>query len=274
MSAINTASSAAEDEVLSSFKNVTLKDSAPFTMIDSCESLRDLLDTLENLPTNPPSLYLDLEGIKLSRHGSISLIQLFLLPQNHAYLIDVHLLRHKAFSTLGTDGKKSLKTILEAEGIPKVFFDVRNDSDALYSHFGIMLQGVEDIQLMELAARKFNRRYVNGLARCIKEDVPMKPSERQAWLALKEKGLNMFAPERGGSHAVFNERPLPEEIGLYCVQDVRFLPVLWSCYQKKMGPNWPSRLKIETNKRILESQKKSYEPHGASKKYGPDGWTG
>jgi hypothetical protein len=37
-----------------------------------------------------------------------------------------------AFSTAGTNGQ-TLKTILESETIPKVFFDVRNDSDALYS---------------------------------------------------------------------------------------------------------------------------------------------
>jgi len=34
------------------------------------------------------------------------------------------------------------EVILESPDIPKVFFDVRNDSDALYSHFDVSLAGV------------------------------------------------------------------------------------------------------------------------------------
>lgn len=45
------------------------------------------------------------------------------------------------------------KDILENENIPKVFFDVRDDFDALFAHFGVALKVVEDIQLMESASR-------------------------------------------------------------------------------------------------------------------------
>jgi hypothetical protein len=55
-------------------------------------------------------------------------------------------------STAGTNGQ-TLKMIFESETIQKVFFDVRNDSDALYYHFGISLAGVHDIQVMEFAVR-------------------------------------------------------------------------------------------------------------------------
>jgi exonuclease 3'-5' domain-containing protein 1 len=54
------------------------------------------------------------------------------------YLIDVHTLGEEAFDTAGV-GEITLKDILQDEEIPKVFFDVRNDSDALFSHFGIAL---------------------------------------------------------------------------------------------------------------------------------------
>lgn len=101
---------------------------------------------------------------------------------------------------------------------------MRNDSDALYSHFGIKLAGVQDLQLMELATRSFPRRRVNGLARCIENDAPMTAAERQRWKATKQKGVDLFAPERGGSYEVFNVRPLAEDIIQYCVEDVRLLP--------------------------------------------------
>jgi len=84
-------------------------------------------------------------------------------PRNYIYIVDVHKLQSAAFNTATADGT-TLKSILESTGIIKVFFDLRNDSDALYHHFGVRLCGVEDIQLMENAARPaFRRRYVNGL---------------------------------------------------------------------------------------------------------------
>jgi GT2 family glycosyltransferase len=47
------------------------------------------------------------------------------------------------------------KAILETNDIHKVFFDVRNDSEASFHRFQICLQGVDDVQLMELATRTF-----------------------------------------------------------------------------------------------------------------------
>jgi exonuclease 3'-5' domain-containing protein 1 len=120
------------------------------------------------------------------------------------YLIDVHTLQEKAFLTAGTAGKP-LKTILESDKIPKVFFDVRNDSDALYAHFGIKLAGVQDIQLMELATRDFSKRYLNRLSKCIERDSPMMPGEKQKWESVKE--------------------------------DVQYMPRLWSEYRLKLTPN-------------------------------------
>src|SRR6187549_763034 len=92
-----------------------------------------LLDGRDGLPAQPSSLCFDLEGKNLSRHGSISILQLHVLPSNRTYLVDVHTLRDRTFSTCGTNGH-TLKEMLESDAIPKVFFDVQNGSDALYSH--------------------------------------------------------------------------------------------------------------------------------------------
>ena len=74
---------------------------------------------------------MDREG---SRHGSISVVALHVLPAATMYLIDTHVLGAAAFSTEGP-AKQSFKVILESERIPKAIFDFRNDSDALYSLF-------------------------------------------------------------------------------------------------------------------------------------------
>ena len=144
---------------------MTDKDAFTKIVLDTAAALSKMLDGLDGVPTQPPSLYFDLEGERLSRHGSISILQLHVLPSKRTYLVDVHTLQHTAFSTCGENGR-TLKEILECDGIPKVFFDVRNDSDALYSHFNISLAGVQDLQLMELATRTFSKRCVNGLSRC------------------------------------------------------------------------------------------------------------
>lgn len=223
---------------------------------------------LVNLPISPPSLYIDLEGTNLSRNGSISILQLLVYPRNRTFLLDIHILGDKAFTTPGADGQ-SMKDILESDAIPKAFFDVRNDSDALFHHFGIRLAGIQDIQLMELATRTFSKRCVHGLSKCIEQDLSLGINEIRAWKKIKDKGRILFAPECGGSYDVFNSRPLSEDIWLYCVQDVQFMPRLWIYYQSKLKQNWAEKVRQETKNRVILSQTMGYNGQGRHMALGP-----
>ncbi|KAF2678020.1 hypothetical protein K458DRAFT_423432 [Lentithecium fluviatile CBS 122367] len=242
----------------------------PSGLIDTPESISSLVSTLSTLPTNPPSLYLDLEGINLSRSGSISILQLFILPTATTHLVDIHTLGTLAFTTPSATGD-TLKSILESAAVPKAFFDVRCDSDALYSHFGINLAGVVDIQLLELATRSGSKRFISGLAKCMERDLPMTSAERQTWMATKETGRRLFAPERGGSYEVFNKRPLPQEIREYCMQDVKFLPRLWRFYYDKLTPVWKARVEDAAKARVRESQSARFVGQGQHMALGPWG---
>jgi exonuclease 3'-5' domain-containing protein 1 len=243
--------------------------------IDNIPALEALIVAITNLPTtDSPALYLDLEGINLSRNGSVSLISLFISPMNTAYLIDIHVLGTTAFTTSPPSSSQSLKIILENPSIPKVFFDVRNDSDALFAHFGIALQGIVDVQLLELGSRYgglAHKRTVSGLARCIKTDAIMSVEDKRDWETVKDKGRELFAPEKGGSYEVFNKRPLGEELAMYCVQDVRFLPGLYECYLRRLDGNgtWKRKIEVETKARVRDSQSKGYSPNGRHKALGP-----
>ena len=238
------------------------------SIIDTLIALVSFLDNLEKQPTNPPSLYLDIEGVALSRHGSISIIQLFHLPQNHVFLIDVFILQEAAFNTPNKTGT-TLRSILESALVPKVFFDVRNDADALYAHFNISLRGVHDIQLLEVATRSWAKDRVAGLRQCIRSDARLATKVRRDWEAVKERGKALFAAENGGSYEVFNTRPMLQDIVDYCAQDVVYLPVLWNVYSQKIGKKWLKRVQEETVKRVLMSQAESYEPHGEHKVLSP-----
>lgn len=152
---------------------------------------------------------------------------------------------------MASDKGQTLLGILESSYISKVFFDVRNDLDALFSYFKVKLAGVVDLQLMELAIHYFSRRYVNGLAKCIERDVCLTTNETQCWKASKEKGLKLFAPEYGGSYDVFNICPLLDDIKEYCVQDVQFLPKLWVQYHRKISLFWARKVTTETTNRVI-----------------------
>jgi exonuclease 3'-5' domain-containing protein 1 len=177
-------------------------------------------------------------------------------------------LKGEAFSTSASNGH-TLKSILESKDIPKAFFDIRNDSDALYSLYGIMVANIWDIQLMELATRSFSKRCINGLAKCIERDLPMTASEHRHWKTSKEKGVKLFAPEHGGSYEVFNVRPLSQEIKEYCMEDVRLLPRLWSHYSSKLKPHWVKKVEGATLDRIKLSQSAGFNGKGRHMALGP-----
>ncbi|CAL3966907.1 unnamed protein product [Diplocarpon coronariae] len=250
----------------------------PSVFIDTAESLSDFLDELTgdaNLQSTTPSLFVDIEGIDLSRHGSVSLLTIFYLPTKTTYLLDVTTLAASTFSTpSSTDAGVTLRSIFESPQILKVFFDVRNDSDALFAHFSVALAGVVDLQLLELGSRKgglARKRLANGLAQCIKYHASLTLEEKEAWGAIKERGRGLFAPEKGGSYEVFDERPLAEEIRAYCVQDVQFLPGLWKLYTERLGDSqdWARMIEEETRARVILSQNADYISDSKDRALGP-----
>ncbi|KAF2827678.1 hypothetical protein CC86DRAFT_349360 [Ophiobolus disseminans] len=238
----------------------------------------DLFPLLEPARTLSMNLYIDLEGAKLSRNGTISLLTLYVLPDNLVYLIDIHNLGAAAFITRETSNGEqphsleaavTLKSLLESPTVPKVFFDVRNDSDALFSHYSVSLKCVDDLQLMELATTgRRSRSYVNGLAKCIQHDSGISSSQLERARVVKEQGTKLFAPEKGGSYEVFNTRPLNPIVQEYCVMDVVLMPQLWKTYHGRMSAFWEVMIKEAGEARVKESQSSGYKPNGEWKKYG------
>lgn len=265
----------------------------PSTIVDTPEAIRALLEKLKKIEDNKPRLFIDLEGVKLSRHGTISIMELLLMPENRVYIIDVHVLGKSTFDTesedksdisKALDGLKladkadkknepsiTLKTILESKEIRKIFFDVRNDSDALFAHYDIRLQGVQDLQLMELATRRqyVSRKCVSGLAKCIEYDSGMPYQAKTDWKCTKDAGRKLFEPNLGGSYEVFNQRPLRADILEYCVRDVQYLSKLWEIYNAKLTPEWRKKVDEESGNRVALSQSASYDRHGPDKALSP-----
>lgn len=126
---------------------------------------------------------------------------------------------------------------------------------------------------MEVATRTGGREFVHGLARCIDRDLSMPAVERTRWQAIKNKGLALYHPAKGGSYEVFNERPLHPDMLAYCGGDVAKLPELYQVYRAKLSPPgqafWRHELKLATEARVQASQAPGYEPHSQTKARSP-----
>jgi exonuclease 3'-5' domain-containing protein 1 len=240
-------------------------------MVDTPAAVESLVDTLAHLQKSFGSIYLDLEGINLSRHGSISLIQILAPSCEQAFIVDIHILGMTAFDTIGSEGK-SLKDALESRTIKKYLFDVRNDSDALYALFGVRLEGVVDVQLLELASRKGMKHALCGLAKCIEQEQALPSQALLQWQNTKKDVTKKFDPKLGGTYEVFNLRPLPQDLIDYCVGDVEFLPLLSTIYQERISCHWLEKARVETEKRLEESRSPNYKHHGRQKSLGPKSW--
>lgn len=238
-------------------------------LTDKVEDLRVFIDKIMSAHRGAhgkePKLFVDMEGVNLGRQGSVSIMQILLVHREEQTicLIDVHTLQKKAFDTIGPNSAASLKDVLENPRITKALFDVRNDSDALFSHYGVRIQGVHDIQLMECMTRPvYQRRYVNGLKRCL-ADLPS--AQREETDKIKDAGLRLFVPDLGGRYEVFNERPMAQVLIDYCAQDIIVLLQLWRTYAGKLSPRDWSRLTKAVKGRIALSQSPTYNGKGPHK---------
>ena len=211
------------------------------TVVNTAFLLRKMLD--ENSPFDHllyPSLFLDADGRRLSRTGPLAVLELhYSTPaQSRTYLIHVHFLEDRAFSTLSTDGLFSLKTVLENPAIPKVFFDVRMDADALFNQYGVALAGVIDVQLMELSARAKrdggSDGWLHSFARCLERDSGLATVEVERFESARSCGKALWDPELEGTYDVFQVESLSSEIIAYCEANVRALPRLFEVYNSRL----------------------------------------
>lgn len=235
---------------------------------DSIGLVKSMIHSIESSPLENPLLFVDLEGINLSRHGSIAILQILVPPNPVVNLVDVYTLKASAFETPSASGV-TLKAILESEQYPKVFFDVRNDSDALYAHFKVDLRCIIDLQLLEFATRRSHGKFVSGLSKCISTDANLPLEARWAWTAVKDAGGKLFAPEKGGSYEVFQERPLPQGLANYCAQDVAILPRLLEIYADRLPRNLADLIGSEGKNRVVLSQRASFNGKGRHMAEGP-----
>ncbi|CAK9030288.1 piRNA biogenesis protein EXD1 (Exonuclease 3'-5' domain-containing protein 1) (Exonuclease 3'-5' domain-like-containing protein 1) (Inactive exonuclease EXD1) (mExd1) [Durusdinium trenchii] len=187
----------------------------PYELINCVERCREVVVSLLRLR----EVAVDLEGLELCRSGKGCIIQV--ATPSSVMLFDITDMGPAAF----TNGR--LKELLEGP-VCKVLCDGRGDSHALHTGYGIQLASCYDL--------KFSResdRFIKGFYQILESAAVVSECQLEQLKAVKDAGRGLFSNEAGGSEAVWEERPLRQELLEYAAADVAYLLSVkqkWSSY--------------------------------------------
>jgi len=187
---------------------------------------------------------LDCEGNHLSREGTLSQVTLSFAPECQIVHLDFTVLGKKLFTTPG-GSNITFQHILESIDIPILVWDVRGDSDSIYHHANVRLEGIIDLQVMKWACnlldsmgpdslkfvRALNR--LPSLADAVSQDLSLSDSEWSEWKKGKEEG-RQYCELHGWKE--YDKRPLAQVLRKYAAGDVVYLPHLYVVYYQKLSP--------------------------------------
>jgi len=202
--------------------NTSTDEKRNFDWVDNKSLLEQALKEVNDALSKEPLLAMDCEGHKLSRNGTLDI--LILSVRNKAYLIDVKSLGKEVFET-------ELRSILESCTYQKLMFDCRKDADILKHQYQVHLDGVYDLQLLEILHRrqnepktnlplKKNGSYWNAIVNAVER---LSSYKKCIQLYTKDDG-DYKVKERGrsimlGSKTIWATRPLPASLKDYCCVD-------------------------------------------------------
>jgi exonuclease 3'-5' domain-containing protein 1 len=221
-------------------------------MKDKLKAFLPILLQLEGSLPEKPELSCDCEGCNLGRHGSLTIFQMRVRSLKHTYVFDVLAFGGRAMFEMEGNGGQSLKKTMESLQA-NVFWDTRQDSDAMLHHFGVRLGGVIDAQLMEIAARSFRQRdkvsslkdafLVHGKAWMTGEELW---EWRRAWNEAKD-----YVNE--SRYECFKVRPLSYQALMYSAGDVDCVDKLYDILLPKMNEKFRGFVRSETYARVASS---------------------
>lgn len=252
-------------DVASSTKNKAAKldgiDSRQLShmLIDNEESSVTSIEIIKEAVRQDPLIAFDCEGECLSRIGKLCLMSV--ATRTTTYLIDVKVLKTLPF-------EKGLKEILEDSNVKKLMFDCREDSDALYHQFNVKLDGVLDIQLLEVIKEHSDKIGITSGRRCDRHDevVKLKGLLKCIELYLDDDEMLQKKKKGSGQFSDWGNRPLlPHELD-YAATDAISLFKLYEKLQpdseEKRRLEIASRIYVDLKRSIVDRTYDEYEKHG------------
>jgi exonuclease 3'-5' domain-containing protein 1 len=125
------------------------------------------------------------------------------------------------------------------------------------------------LQVTDVAYRRSVRRlpvkFVVGLKKIMEQHLSL----AGPLMETKEKGVALFAPERGGSYEVWNARPLDPLLVEYAASDVLYFPQLVAKLWGPLNPKARGWVLTESEKRCNVGSDPAYQPNGREKSIAP-----
>ncbi|VDI43212.1 exonuclease 3'-5' domain-containing protein 1 [Mytilus galloprovincialis] len=197
---------------------VGINETSSYKYIDTKGKFSSAINELNDKIKDGKTIAFDCEGVDLSRFGCVTMVNIG--TRDMVYLIDVLKIGDSVFD----DG---LRSVLENNTIEKLMFDCREDADALFHLHKVNLDGVLDVQLLELS----NRIYINGytilgsLEKCIRNFLT-----DDTLLRLKKLGRETMLMTTN----IWKDRPLSENMLKYAAVDVLALFKLYDQFKNRM----------------------------------------
>lgn len=231
-------------------------------VIDTIDTLDAMLEEVRAVwEEHDPLLFIDLKGENLGRYGTLHVLSLYCPPKKAVYLVDVTRLGSLTFSRTNYGGI-SIQNLLESAAVAKALFDVRGISDVLFNVYNSPINGVRDVQLMELASREGSKDFLAQFAHLVLQE------------GTDEDKHRFLNPARTLDD--FGKRPMQERVIELCAGDVsRNLPRLYKAYETKLAPPdnkfWRVEVESATKAYIELSRSPNYNPSSNNDLRGP--WT-
>ena len=232
-----------------------------YRLINDETGLKDAISELKGkIAERNTLLAVDCEGDSLSRKGALTIITV--ATEEKVYIFDVLKLGQLVFTS-------GLGEILEDKSRKKLTFDCRQDSDALWHQFKVKLEGVLDLQLLEVIYRRENptagstantprfsttntrggrgnRRSqrtdeverINGFGRCIELYL-----QDEKLTKIKDKGKWLIKRDT----KVWTRRPLTDDLIQYCIVDTMAMFRLYN-KMKDVSGREQARLRVASEK--------------------------
>lgn len=214
-----------------------------------CETSSDIAKFENKLSTAKGDIYLDLEGLRLGKGGTICLLQFTTGGVNDPIFV-IDLIQTPEFLKEGR-----LRYVLESDDWTKFIFDPRGDSANLFDEYGILMKNVKCLQLSEIAfdrQTKRKRTFVSSLTNVMRRVLSYEEYERAR--TMKEKGKGLFS----SNTCVFKIRPLDALLLEYSAYDVKYLIKIKKEFYDKLDDTW--KLWVEDRSRERVELAESSEP--------------
>lgn len=159
---------------------------------------------------------IDIEGVNWGEEdGCISLMQIA-SSNTTVYCFDILTLGSQVLS------KEYLGSILESDKILKLCYDCRMDGAMLRSQHNISMQHFYDVQVLyTFAFQSQGDRFLKGLQHVLQKPGVLHPNRESELLIQNKKEIKSCLSSSGSQ--IFMQRPLSEQVLLYCASDVIYL---------------------------------------------------